>query len=69
MPPLQFDSLSAAWQMAGHGPYVWASYGLCLIVLAALIVSPLTRQRRLLRELRDAERRRAARTAAAESQR
>ncbi len=68
MPPLQFDSLAAAWQMAGHGPYVWACYAVFLIVLIALIGSPLTRQRRLLRELRDAERRRVARASTPDSQ-
>ncbi len=62
MPTPHFDSLQAAWAMAGHGPYVWASYALFAVVLLALIVSPLTRQRRLLRELRDAGQRRAART-------
>jgi heme exporter protein D len=61
---MQFDSLAAAWQMAGHGPYVWASYLLCLIVLVALIWAPLARQRRLLRELRAAERRRSAQVSA-----
>jgi len=64
MPPMQFDSLAATWQMAGHGPYVWFSYAIFLVVLVALIWSPLARQRRLLRELRDAERRRDARAAA-----
>ncbi len=64
MPTPYFDSLSAAWQMAGHGPYVWFSYAIFLVVLVALVWSPLARQRHLLRELRAAERRRDARTAA-----
>ena len=64
---LQFDSFQTAWEMAGHGSYVWASYVLFTVVLVALIWSPLARQRRLLREVRDAERRREARAPMSET--
>jgi heme exporter protein D len=55
---MQFDSLLAAWQMNGHGPFVWSAYLICLVVLVSLVWAPLARKRRLLRELRGAERRR-----------
>lgn len=36
----QFESLSDFLNMAGHGPYVWASYGVTFIVLVALVLQP-----------------------------
>ena len=58
---MQFESLSAAWQMGGHGPFVWSAYAIALITLVVIIVAPLQRSRRVLRELRAGEQRRAAR--------
>ncbi|MFK8041705.1 heme exporter protein CcmD [Congregibacter sp.] len=55
---MYFDSVSAALAMDGHGPYVWAAYGLSLAVIAMLIMAPVLRKRRLLRELRGEYRRR-----------
>ncbi|WP_439106758.1 heme exporter protein CcmD [Congregibacter sp.] len=54
---MYFESLAAALAMDGHGPYVWAAYGLTLTVIAVLVASPLIRKRRLLRELRGEYRR------------
>ncbi|OUS13159.1 heme exporter protein CcmD [Gammaproteobacteria bacterium 53_120_T64] len=48
----QFDSFDAFLAMAGHGPYVWAAYGVSLTIMAWLALSPLRRQRALLGELR-----------------
>lgn len=30
---MQFDSLSALVSMGGHGPYVWASYAIFVLVV------------------------------------
>lgn len=54
---MYFESVSAALTMDGHGPFVWAAYGLTLAVIAVLVASPLIRRRRLLRELRGEYRR------------
>lgn len=62
----QFESWAAFWQMAGHGPYVWAAVAVTAVVMVALLVAPLRRQRRLLTEVR-AEQARAARRAAVSS--
>lgn len=64
---MQFDSLTALWQMGGHGAYVWSAYGLCAITLLAIILVPLQRSRRIAAELRKGEQRRAARARAADS--
>ncbi len=48
----QFDSIDAFIAMGGHGPYVWAAYGLSLAIMAWLAIAPLRRQRALLTELR-----------------
>ncbi|WGL17422.1 heme exporter protein CcmD [Microbulbifer bruguierae] len=63
----QFDSLADFLAMSGHGPYVWGSYCVTLLVMAALAVVPLLRQRTLRqalgRQLRQEEARRRALTA------
>jgi heme exporter protein CcmD len=43
---MYFDSLNAAWDMAGHGPYVWSAYLITLAVVASLIILPHRRARR-----------------------
>ncbi|OUS10316.1 heme exporter protein CcmD [Gammaproteobacteria bacterium 54_18_T64] len=48
----QFESFDAFVAMAGHGPYVWAAYGVSLAIMAWLAVLPLRRQRALFTELR-----------------
>lgn len=49
---MSFASLSDFLHMGGHGVYVWSSYGITALVMAATIVLPLRRHRRLLAELR-----------------
>jgi len=60
----QFDNFAGFLAMNGHGPYVWAAYGVALLVLAALVAAPVMRQKRLRREfgrqLRQEEARRRA---------
>lgn len=40
-----FDSFSALATMDGHGPYVWFSYGVSLLVLVALVLGAGQRRR------------------------
>jgi heme exporter protein D len=47
----QFASFADFIAMAGHGPYVWISYGVSLLVMIYLVISPLSRVRRQLRTL------------------
>jgi heme exporter protein D len=56
-----FDSWQSMIYMGGHGAYVWAAYVISVLVLVLLMLSPLQRQRRLLRELRGEARRADAR--------
>ena len=56
---MYFDSLGALLVMDGHGPYVWAAYGITLLVLALVLAAPGRRRRRLLREVRGQLRREA----------
>lgn len=53
---MYFDSWQAVIAMDGHGPFVWAAYALTAAVVIAMVVAPLRRRRRLLRELGAAER-------------
>ena len=59
---MYFDSVHAALSMNGHGVFVWSAYGITLLVLAQLLLWPWSRRRRLLRELRGEQRRRARRS-------
>ena len=47
-----FESFAELMAMDGHGPYVWAAYGITLVTLVALVVQPLAAKRRQVRELR-----------------
>jgi heme exporter protein D len=48
----QFASLAEFWTMAGHGPYVWACYGVAFIVLAYLLIAPRRAHRQYLKQQR-----------------
>ncbi|PCJ37652.1 MAG: heme exporter protein CcmD [Cellvibrionales bacterium] len=48
----QFENFDAFLTMAGHGPYVWAAYGLSLTIMVGLALVPLRRQRVLLADVR-----------------
>ena len=52
---MQFDSLESFFYMAGHGQYVWLAYGITVAVVAALIISPISKRRRLVKAIRMAE--------------
>lgn len=54
---MQFDSLAAALEMGGHGPYVWAVALLTIAVIAGLLLVPVMGSRRLLAQYRGAARR------------
>ena len=58
---MQFDSLAAALAMEGHGPYVWACYGVTFLVLLVLQRIGVRRDRQILRRVAELQRRRAAR--------
>jgi heme exporter protein D len=45
---MYFDSLGAALSMEGHGGFVWAAYGICLLVLALILLAPRRRQKKFL---------------------
>ncbi|MCY4428733.1 MAG: heme exporter protein CcmD [Halieaceae bacterium] len=46
---MQFESLTAAWNMAGHGPYVWFVFAAAALTVTALLVAPVLRSRRVIR--------------------
>jgi heme exporter protein D len=54
---MAFESWQAAWQMAGHGPYVWGAYGLTGVVLIALVWMPIARARTVSRQILAEQRR------------
>ena len=47
----QFENLSAFLEMAGHGPYVWAAYGVSAVVLIWLLLRPISQKREVLRQI------------------
>jgi heme exporter protein D len=48
---MYFDSLDAALTMDGHGGFVWAAYGICLLLLALFLLAPRRRQKKILLQL------------------
>ena len=62
----RFESLSDFIQMSGHGPYVWSAYLISLVVLVWLVVNPLLRRKRFLREMIRQQQRELARQQSAE---
>jgi heme exporter protein D len=54
---MQFDSISAALSMDGHGAYVWFVFVAALLVAVGLLVIPTLRHRRIARDQRGAIRR------------
>jgi len=57
---MQFESVAAALDMAGHGPYVWAVTLITLAVISGLLLLPVLRSRRFIQEQRGVLRREAA---------
>jgi heme exporter protein D len=48
---MQFDSISAFFNMGGYAFYVWLSYGVTALSLGGLIISSLGRKRKVLTEI------------------
>jgi heme exporter protein D len=48
---MYFESLEAAIAMDGHGGFVWAAYGICMLVLFLILLAPRRRQKKILRRL------------------
>ena len=48
---MYFDRLQAVLYMEGHGPFVWAAYGITLAVLLTMLVLPKRRSRAQLQQL------------------
>jgi len=48
---MYFDSLHALLTMDGHGAYVWSAYLVSITVIAATLLVPRYRRKRLLRQL------------------
>lgn len=46
----QFDSFAEFMAMNGHGPFVWAAYGITFVVLGWLLISPLLQRRQFMRQ-------------------
>ncbi len=49
---MQFESLAAAMEMAGHGGYVWSVVVFTVVVIAYLLLAPVLRSRRFMVEQR-----------------
>ncbi len=60
---MSFDSFAELLAMDGHALYVWASYGLALLVLTANALVPVLYHRRLLHQQWQQQRRAQAREA------
>ena len=48
---MYFDSVHALLTMDGHGVYVWSAYLVTIAVIAATLLAPRYRRKRLLQQL------------------
>ncbi|MEM1154013.1 MAG: heme exporter protein CcmD [Pseudomonadota bacterium] len=48
---MYFDNLNAVINMAGHGAFVWAAYGISLLVVLFILIAPVRRRSRILLRL------------------
>lgn len=47
---MYFESFADLLTMDGHGVYVWSVYAVAAIILGGLILSPVVKRRRFIRE-------------------
>lgn len=47
----QFESVADFIAMSGHGPYVWACYGITLFVVVYLLLSPVRQSATLKKQI------------------
>ena len=47
---MYFASVSDFITMDGHGAYVWAVYGVALVILGSLAIAPMLNRRRFVKE-------------------
>ncbi|MCG8613130.1 MAG: heme exporter protein CcmD [Pseudomonadales bacterium] len=47
---MEFASLSEFLEMGGHGPYVWASYAVTIVIMIANIVSPILKRKAIIKK-------------------
>jgi len=45
-------SLSEFFHMGGYALYVWSSYGLALVVMLAIFISPILARKQIIKDLR-----------------
>jgi len=50
---MYFDSFSEIISMAGHGAYVWTTYGISVLVLGTFIVVPVRGYKKEMMRLRE----------------
>ena len=55
---MYFDSLQSALAMGHHGLYVWSAYSVAIAVIVMVVIAPVLRRRKILRQL-DAQLKRA----------
>lgn len=48
---MYFETLSAALEMDGHGGFVWAAYAITFFVLFVIVVAPVRKHARVMRQL------------------
>ncbi len=46
----QFTDFAAFMSMQGHGPYVWAAYGITFIAIVYLVIAPIMEARAFFKQ-------------------
>lgn len=48
---MNFETLNDFIHMGGHGPYVWTSYGVGLVVIIYNVIAPMVRRKEVIKRL------------------
>jgi heme exporter protein D len=48
---MYFESFKAALVMDGHGVFVWTAYGIAVIAISLILISPKLKERKILRQI------------------
>lgn len=48
---MAFETFADFIAMGKHGPFVWAAYGITLIIIVANIIAPLRRKKALMQQI------------------
>ena len=63
---MYFENFTAALVMDGHGAFVWTAYGIAVVAISLILISPKLKERKILRQIAGEIRRQQAHVSSSE---